>query len=182
MSAHYFFGIKASPHVKRQFKEWQQILSKSMDYKVWTNPDDLHITIKFLGGSSDEVINAYLKELKKQEWPEAFTLKVGPAGYFGKPIKPRVFYAEVETKTPLLMIKDQVDRTGEQFGFKKENRKFHPHITLAKKNAEGDSPLSKEEYSSVFDEVYSMKVDHIYLFRIHPAQHPKYEPVAKFDL
>ena len=123
-----------------------------------------------------------LNELKKQEWPESFSLKVGPAGYFGQVVKPRVFHAEVENKTPLLMMKDQVDRTGETLGFKKENRKFHPHITLAKKNAEGDSPLSKEAYSGVFDEVYSMRVEHFYLFRIHPDQNPKYESIEKFDL
>ncbi|SFG55432.1 2'-5' RNA ligase [Halobacillus alkaliphilus] len=182
MSAHYFFGIKASSHIQKYLKEWQRILSKSMDYKVWTDPEDLHITIKFLGGCSDEIMKAYLNELKKQDWPESFTLKVGPAGYFGQLVKPRVFLAEVENITPLLMLKDQVDRTGEKFGFKKENRKFHPHITLAKKNAEGDSPLSKEANSSVFDEVYSMRVDHFYLFRIHPDQNPKYEAVEKFDL
>ncbi|MGP4075652.1 RNA 2',3'-cyclic phosphodiesterase [Halobacillus sp. K22] len=182
MSAHYFFGIKASPHVQKNLKEWQQILSQSMDFKIWTDPDDFHITIKFLGGCTDEIISAYVNELKNQEWPKAFSLKIGPAGYFGQKVRPRVFHASVENSTSLLIMKDQIDRAGEKLGFEKENRNFNPHITLAKKKAEGTSPLSKAEYPSIFDIEYPMRVEHVYLFRIHSDQTPKYEPVEKFVL
>lgn len=182
MSNHYFFGIKASTEVKKHLEEWQLLLSETMSYKNWTAPEDFHITIKFLGACSDVNIENYLNELQRDSWPPAFDLSVGPAGYFGSRIKPRVFHAEVEKHASLLTLKNQIDLAGKILGFEQEKREFSPHITLAKKQPEGTSPLLEGEFEKILSQKHVMRVDEVTLFRIHPARSPRYEALHKFML
>lgn len=178
MTHHYFIGVKVSADIREQLGEWQQVLAEFMDYKDWTSSGDFHITLKFLGGCTDEKIEEYIEKLKSKTWPEEFMLQIGPAGSFGDKECPRVFHATVELVDPLLQVKNQVDEVGETIGFEKEKRKFRPHVTLAKKNARGSSPLLRSGENDLFHEQFQMKVDHFGIYRIHPKQSPKYEEVA----
>ncbi|KHE69083.1 RNA 2',3'-cyclic phosphodiesterase [Halobacillus sp. BBL2006] len=182
MTAHYFIGIKVSEFIRAELSKWQDILSDSMDYKDWTATEDFHITLKFLGGCSDNTIEEYHNRLTDFEWPSSFTLSIGPAGYFGDRKQPRVFHAQVEKPSELSEIKLGIDQIGEELGFQTEKRTYHPHVTLAKKKAEGTSPLSLEQYDSLLDEHYHMDVEQFSIFRIHPGQMPKYEVAADISL
>ncbi|CDQ18346.1 2'-5' RNA ligase [Halobacillus karajensis] len=178
MSEHYFIGIKTSEEISKKLMEWQHSLKKTMNYKVWTDKEDMHITLKFLGSCSDDKIKEYVHELQSKQWPPGFTLTIGPAGSFGEEKRPRVFYADVEKAPSLVEMKKQVETVGEELGFPRENRTYRPHVTLAKKQAEGASPLSTSPKFSIFHQSYHMPVDSFSIFRIHPQQKPKYEEIA----
>ncbi|WP_394218050.1 RNA 2',3'-cyclic phosphodiesterase [Halobacillus trueperi] len=176
--SHYFIGIKVHSELSEKLMNWQSILRETMNYKDWTAKEDLHITLKFLGSCSDDRIERYIQLLKNESWPYEFSLTVGPAGGFGDQKRPRVFHAQVQRASSLLGMKEKVDGIGEELGFQKEKRKFHPHITLAKKQPEGGSPLIEVSEGSILLETYEMVVNEFSIFRIHPGSHPKYETVA----
>lgn len=178
MNSHYFIGIKVSKEIKQELVKWQELLNDHMDYKVWVHEEDFHITLKFLGGCSDDSIDEYIARISKEKWPESFPLTIGPAGCFGDKKKPRVFHADVERSSSLLDMKRNIEDVGEQLGFKKEDRKYRPHVTVAKKQAEGKSPLVDLPETSLFNEQYEMIVDEFAFFRIHPQETPKYESVS----
>ncbi|RDY70942.1 RNA 2',3'-cyclic phosphodiesterase [Halobacillus trueperi] len=176
--SHYFIGIKVHSEISEKLMNWQSILRETMNYKDWTAKADLHVTLKFLGSCSDERIERYVQRLKNESWPSEYSLTVGPAGCFGDQERPRVFHAQVEKAPSLLETKEKVDGIGEKLGFQKEKREFNPHITLAKKQAEGVSPLMEASEASTLFETYEMVVNEFSIFRIHPGKHPKYETVA----
>ncbi|GEN51749.1 RNA 2',3'-cyclic phosphodiesterase [Halobacillus faecis] len=176
--SHYFIGIKVNAEISEKLMDWQSILRGTMNYKDWTAKEDLHITLKFLGSCSDETVERYVHRLRNESWPSAYPLTVGPAGGFGDQERPRVFHAGVQRVPSLMETKEKVDGIGEELGFQKEKRKFNPHITLAKKQAEGVSPLIDASKDSVLLETYEMVVNEFSFFRIHPGNHPKYETVA----
>ncbi|WP_281658350.1 RNA 2',3'-cyclic phosphodiesterase [Halobacillus sp. Cin3] len=178
---HYFIGLKTEQAADHLLL-WQQELREHMQYKVWTNPSDFHVTLKFLGPASDEKINKLITILHQQELPDAFSITIGPAGGFGHPQSPRVFLAEVEKAPQLEKLYQQVEKAAAASGWDRERRKFHPHITLAKKQAEGQSPLSLSNVPPVFQQKFPMIMDHVTLFRIHPGEHPKYQEVFTIEL
>ncbi|WP_226583864.1 RNA 2',3'-cyclic phosphodiesterase [Halobacillus litoralis] len=182
MSSHYFIGIKTDQKIADALQEWQEVLSESMSYRNWTNREDFHITLKFLGGTAEEIIDEYIEEIKSQSWPSPFNVGIGPAGSFGERTCPRVFFAEVEKASELMEIKRKIEKTGHLLGIDEESRKYHPHVTLAKQQAEGRSPLSQEHIPVIFQSNYQMKVHAFSVFKIHPGKQPKYEKVADIDL
>ncbi|WP_082233551.1 RNA 2',3'-cyclic phosphodiesterase [Halobacillus massiliensis] len=180
MTSHYFVGIPIDPSVIPFLSNWQETLQQHMDYKVWTHPEDFHITLKFLGPSSAEQLQSFVTRLDECDWPEAFSLTIGPGGYFGNPEKPRVFHVNVNLVPALKKIHQLVEEAGKHAGFALEDRRYTPHITLAKKWKGGQSPLIKE--ADLFAEKVELKVDRFCIFQIHPQQTPKYHKTAVYNL
>ncbi|ELK47352.1 UNVERIFIED_CONTAM: RNA 2',3'-cyclic phosphodiesterase [Halobacillus marinus] len=180
---HYFIGIPVSEPIRQELVSMQEELKQHMEYKVWTEVEDFHITLKFLGGCSDERIESLLSDLLHRHWPAPFPLQIGPAGFFGNPVKPRVFHAEVSLPASLEEMKSLVEECGKSQGFPNENRKYYPHITLAKKQAEGKSPLLEEGAEpGILQERLEMMVERVNVYKIHPEQKPKYECIAAIPL
>ncbi|WP_101844784.1 RNA 2',3'-cyclic phosphodiesterase [Halobacillus sp. Marseille-P3879] len=180
MSKHYFIGIPVTEKVKKMCMEMQRELADRMDYKVWTHPDDLHITLKFLGGCSPDQVRKWQEELSGLSLPERFSLDIGPANGFGDRKHPRVFFVDTEAHSSLIHLKETIDRTGEKLGFPREKRSYSPHVTLAKKWKEGQSPLGEGE--TIFLNHLDMEVEQFYLYKIHPGENPKYEKTTEFKL
>ncbi|SFJ10374.1 2'-5' RNA ligase [Halobacillus dabanensis] len=124
MNSHYFIGVKISEEIKQELVKWQTILKEHMDYKIWVHEEDFHITLKFLGGCSDDIIDEYIARLRKGNWPDPFPLTIGPAGTFGNKKQPRVFHAGVERKASLLEMKNDIEDVGEKLGFKKRRKEI----------------------------------------------------------
>jgi len=173
---HYFIGIQLPAELKEYFAGWQRQLKDQIPLKTWTNPEDFHITLHFLGPASDNKIKALKHALRQIEHLPAFSIRVGDLGIFGNSNKPSVLWAGAERSQPLLNVKTSVDESIKAIGDKAENRKYQPHITLAKKWAGGGQYVSFEAIKPDYNEkVKTMHVDHISIFQIHPKSHPKYE-------
>ncbi|MFC7061472.1 RNA 2',3'-cyclic phosphodiesterase [Halobacillus seohaensis] len=180
MSSHYFIGIPIDESLRYKFEEWQDELRKQMNYKVWTHPEDFHITLKFLGACQKEQIEEWIFKLKSESWPSPFSLQLGPASFFGNEKHPRVFHVDIKTSNSLTTMKRIVERNGTELGFPTENREYSPHVTLAKKWVNGFSPFHTGE--TTLEETFQMIVDRFYICKIHPGQRKKYEEIAQVSL
>src|SRR5690625_1573287 len=96
MSAHYFIAIPLPSALKNYFAAWQEELKGKVPYKQWTNKQDLHITLKFLGTVEKEQFIRLQKELQVVEHTKQFSTKVGSIGVFGNPDKPRILWGGVD--------------------------------------------------------------------------------------
>ena len=179
MSNHYFIGVPISSSTKQSLVEWQHTLREHMSYKVWTHPEDFHITLKFLGDSTDDKVRELVTRLKLWNWPSPFTLQVGPAGSFGDKQQPRVWHAEVTPVDSLAEMKEAAETIASTLGWKREDRLFHPHVTIAKKQAEGSSP---KDSVPLFSQHFEEYIDRLHLYCIHPQNEQKYEQVATINL
>ena len=96
----------------------------------WSKPENLHVTIKFLG-DTDEAAGARLVEKLSSIATsyQPFRLQLDKPELLGK----RVISIAIRSDTPTVFSLEMViDTECERLGFPREGRRFHPHLTLAR--------------------------------------------------
>ncbi|KGX89217.1 RNA 2',3'-cyclic phosphodiesterase [Pontibacillus litoralis] len=179
---HYFIGISVTDSIAEHLGQWQQQLHKHVDYKVWTNHQDFHITLTFLGEVSENNIKKLRDVLKKCDSFPPFSISVEGLYTFGNPQQPRVLWAGVEKHSTLLQLQQCVQAKCAQLAFQIEKRNYTPHITLAKK-WKGTDKLT----ISLADALNSCHAGELIItgfsiYRIHPDRASKYEVVDTISL
>jgi 2'-5' RNA ligase len=162
-------------------------LQRKLSFQKWVHPEDLHITIKFLGDSernTTEQIKALLRELASVHSP--FTLGLNKLGVFGKPSSPSILWIGLEGELSVLSsLQAQVETGVELLSFAREERSYSPHITLARRY-QGTQPISKELLTDAYLEIASIPrqwtVEQLVLYRSHLNRQPMYEPLEVFSL
>ncbi|MCY4072155.1 MAG: RNA 2',3'-cyclic phosphodiesterase [Chloroflexi bacterium] len=95
----------------------------------WPRREALHLTLHFIGDVPEAVARAYQRILREVDAP-AFDLRIAGVGQFPIEARPRVIWAGVENTPPLRDVYEAVGVALEREGFRRERRRFHPHITL----------------------------------------------------
>ncbi|MHB1795134.1 MAG: RNA 2',3'-cyclic phosphodiesterase [Acidobacteriaceae bacterium] len=103
----------------------------------WSTPESWHITLQFLGNTSEtqyECVVARLRELHVVPIP----IEMDDLGFFDRA---GIFFAGVALTPELLALQLRVTKITIPCGFTQEDRPYRPHITLARtkgrKNAIG---------------------------------------------
>ena len=134
----------------------------------WTEPDQVHLTFKFIGEvSAVEVtpISEALEEVAGRFRP--FELRFGPIGAFPSPRRPRVVWLGVELTPELRFIKDDLEQRLAELGIAREERPYQPHIKLgrAPREAEAGEFRRLEEVARSLRVTDTYRVTHIDLMR-----------------
>ncbi len=98
---------------------------------AWHPADAYHITLRFLGDIPEPAF-AELAEALQQVHAYRFDLGIGGFGTFGTGDALRILWAGVDAEPALLDLKRRVDSAVQRHGFPAEERRFTPHITLAR--------------------------------------------------
>ena len=180
---HYFYAVPLPQQTKSQILEWTSEIKNSLSFQKWVHPEDVHITLAFLGGTEEDRLtrtNERIHEAARQL--SSFSLRTGNLGVFGSPSSPRILWTDVHSSSALSNLRDTVYMACEQEGYTLDKRPFNPHITIARKWL-GDDTFNKDKLN-IFSltEPIEFKVEKLVLYRTHPDRTPKYEVVANFDL
>jgi len=97
----------------------------------------VHLTLKFLGKTDkkDQIIEV----LNKIPKIKPFDLNFNGLGKFGRGADIRVVWVGIKPSENLKILFDKIESHLEPIGFPREERKFSPHITLAR-NRQGQIP------------------------------------------
>ena len=100
----------------------------------WVRPENIHLTIKFLGHISEDLVKPMSMELDKTlEHYGEMDLTLSGLGVFPNIRRPRVVWAGLEGDTEqLVKMALSVDATCAGLGIHKDKRPFSPHITLGR--------------------------------------------------
>jgi 2'-5' RNA ligase len=123
-----FIGIPLAPEVVDALEGLSHRLRSTEDGFRWSSPLSWHITLQFLGETS-EAAYACLREQLKEVRSPAFSIHIEGTGFFDRA---GVFFAGVSDSLELSQLQKQVVAATAQCGFVPEDRPFHPHITLAR--------------------------------------------------
>lgn len=112
----------------------------------WPGNTVAHVTLVFLGNVPDtqvDPLRAALRESARRRPP--LTLRVQGAGVFGRPTQPRTLWAGIDgDREPLTALVADLRHALAPLGFEPEDRKFHPHLTLARaRGPRGDPDLAR---------------------------------------
>ena len=110
----------------------------------WVRPENLHVTLKFLGEAAPEKLNAIGEALCCARSEAPIEVRFRGLGSFPNEKRTRVLWAGVEGSANLAALAASVDSVVASAGFPKETRPFFPHLTLARFDPPGIPPaLSK---------------------------------------
>ena len=128
-----FVGIPLAEAVIAELAAVAARLRRREDGLRWTEPDSWHITLQFLGNTTQEQVQclaARLAEVRSTPVP----VRLGELGCFDRA---GVFFAGVGLTPELLALERLVTAATARCGFAAETRPFHPHITLARAKGQG---------------------------------------------
>jgi 2'-5' RNA ligase len=99
----------------------------------WVRPEQLHITVRFLGEVDEPRARATAAALAPRLATGRFRLALAGAGAFPLAGSPRVLWVGITTGAETMMeLERQVGARLEACGFAPENRPYRPHVTLAR--------------------------------------------------
>lgn len=99
----------------------------------WVREDLFHLTLKFLGDTSRgrrRELDRVLGGIAAQNRP--FEMFLGGVGAFPNLERPRVLWMGVDPSPALRCLRDDVEAGLGNMGFEREEKRFHPHVTLGR--------------------------------------------------
>ncbi|MGB9721587.1 MAG: RNA 2',3'-cyclic phosphodiesterase [bacterium] len=115
---------------------WEFILEqKKANLPVkWVAYENLHITLKFLGEIDEKKFNLIIPTLREiSTRTKSFKFQLENAGCFPGVRNPRVIWIDVTTGAQeLIALAKELEDSLVKYGFKKEDKKFHPHLTIGR--------------------------------------------------
>jgi len=105
----------------------------------WVAPEQMHLTVRFIG-EVDGALFHDIKETLEGISYGPFSLHLKGVGFFPPRGAPRVLWVGLEKSEPLQALKKKIDLALFRVGVEPDNRKFSPHITLARLK---NSPVQK---------------------------------------
>lgn len=116
-------------------------------------PENIHITIKFLG-DTDEGLVERIEEIIKDAAGglDPFEIKLKGAGVFPNNNYIKVMWIGIENGERIGKIANKIDEKISELGFEKEKRRFSAHLTIARvKSAKNKEKLLQliEKYGEI---------------------------------
>ena len=106
---------------------------RNLDAKSrWVRPENLHVTLKFIGEAPPDKLNAMRSALAGFRAGGAVEMDFRGLGFFPNEKHPRVLWANVEASAHLKSLAADIDHALEILGVPREQRPFTPHLTLAR--------------------------------------------------
>ena len=144
----------------------KDILNSGVNVKV-VEPENVHITLKFLGETKLEDVGKIEEIIKKAvENIEPFKIQLKGTGVFPNENYIKIIWIGIQNGEKIGIIVNKIDNDLSKLGYKKENRSFSPHLTIGRlKSAKNKNELLKiiENYKNT--EFAEVKVDKVKLIK-----------------
>jgi len=132
-----FVAIDIDEETKKALGDLQQQLRGKVDIKKsdvkWVNPENVHLTLNFLGEIKDEKVVEVCKIVKDVAGRyESFELDVKSVGYFGGRSARVLWVGAGAGNEQLQQLQEDIDMQLSEAGWPKETRKFAGHLTLCR--------------------------------------------------
>jgi 2'-5' RNA ligase len=180
-----FIAIELPERIKKKIEEVQAPLRKTNTFVSWVKPENIHVTLKFLGEVPEDKINEiFLATEKALEGTRKFTMSLKGMGAFPDSRRPRVIWLGAGSgEKELSFLANRVVEEMEKIGFPKEDRKFSAHFTIGRvKSPKNIEKLMELVKSSDF-QTEDIEVNEVVVMKsqLHPAG-AIYTPLKKIPL
>jgi 2'-5' RNA ligase len=177
-----FVAVEVPGRVRQQISELLVVLRRQPLSSVrWVRPEQMHLTLAFLGEVTSDFITAVQGALvKAAPTIPGFAAQLGGLGAFPGLGRGRVVWAGMKMgKNELVALQREVTRVLVGVGYVPEARPFSPHLTLGRLREPANvAPVGQARFESEpFD------VDRVVLFRsVLRPEGPVYTRLAEFPL
>jgi len=184
-----FVAVELPGEVRNRACQLIESLRRSSETNVrWVTPDQLHWTLKFLGDVDLLEIPEICRRLSTAVAPLApFDVAARGVGAFPDTLRPRTVWIGMrEGLESMIALHAVVENVLADLGFRQEQRRFRPHITLGR--VRGAAPGDQQEFAERLKEYADFEagissVFEVAVFSSHPGpKGPIYEPLGHAEL
>jgi 2'-5' RNA ligase len=139
-----FIAVDFGKAIRDRVVALQEVLARTGVEVKWVEPENLHVTLLFLGEVEDRTVPAVCRVVADCcQQRAAFPMTVAKAGCFPNPRRPRVLWVGIGEGTPeLCALHDALEPPLLELGcYRREERHYTPHITLGR--VKSDRPTEK---------------------------------------
>lgn len=142
------------------------IMKGGIEGARWIDPDNFHLTLRFIGDIPDRIADELMTELQRVVAMPTFNISLAGVGVFGTK-KPHSLYVKVEESPDLRRLQAMHERICQSLGMPPEQRKFTPHVTIAR--LRGAMPRQVQTYASAHN-LYRSRVFDVSQFVLFSAR------------
>jgi 2'-5' RNA ligase len=184
-----FIAIDIDNETRAELKDLQAKLRREADLGKgsvkWVEPENIHLTLKFLGEVRDnEIIDICNITKDVAGRYNRFQIELGGVGSFGGRSARVVWVGSEEGVEILEKIQQELESNLEEKGWPRENKRFSAHLTLCRiKNAKAGIKMAQlaEQYKDY--KIGIINVDSIIVFQSQlTRQGPIYNVISKYPL
>jgi 2'-5' RNA ligase len=126
-----FVALDIDPAIRERLARFREEMRRIVPGARWVGVDTFHVTLKFIGEKPPTQLEAIQAALAPVEGaPVSLTFR--GTGFFPNPRAARVFWVGIEAGEELAHLAVQVDSALVELGVPKEDKRFAPHLTLAR--------------------------------------------------
>jgi RNA 2',3'-cyclic 3'-phosphodiesterase len=134
-----FLAIDLGEEIRDRLVTLQEQFAVEAPDVKWVEPENLHVTLLFLGEVQQREVLAVCRAAQKAiaQMP-AFSIEVEGVGAFPNPRRPRTIWVGVGKGAPeLVAVHDAIEAPLFEMGnYRRETRAYTPHVTLGRLRGE----------------------------------------------
>ena len=181
-----FLAIELETKIKNALRIIQDELKQLGGQVKWVEPNNLHLTIKFLGDVQETKLEPLKTSLQNtaKKFP-SFAMEIAGVGVFPNIDHPNIIWVGAkETTGTLTTLATQIEEALDSLDFQKEKRGFSAHITIGRvKSFKNISHLTEKLNTLTLPNNLRQSVPAVTLFKSTlTPQGPVYEVLAQFHL
>ena len=148
-----FICIEIPEGHKTQIAELQRELNQIDSQVSWVKPNNIHLTLKFLGPVAPSRIAKVQRGVERAASScSPFEVRVASTGCFPSPRSPRVLWVGLSLSTQLKQLHQAIEDELALAGFARESKPFSPHLTIGRVRApRGAAEVAQRLVASGFD-------------------------------
>jgi len=180
-----FIAIPIPGNIHSQLSKIQSQLKETDADVKWVGIDNIHLTLKFLGEVDEQKIKAISEKLKEiADKHTCFQTRAEKAGAFPTLSNPKVVWIGLnKNEEKINNLQKEIEGSLHSFGFEKETRLFHPHLTLGRVRSKKNIQKLTEEIKTLSSfQSDCFTADKIVLFKsILKPQGAEYTTLDEFE-
>lgn len=119
----------------------------------WVQPENIHLTLKFLGNISKSTLHFLFEKLKTENQFVPFNLSINKIGAFPSLYKPQVIWVGTSSHNTLSELAQFVEKSTPMVKNENDSKSFSPHLTIARL-----SPgVKKNHFDIIKQELYKRR-------------------------
>lgn len=133
MALRCFIAVPTPGPLKKLLTEITDGLKKSGADVRWVTAENIHLTLKFLGATEEELVPGICKALSERlSYYSHFYINISGVGCFPDMRRPRVVWIGIEESRELNDLAAAVESEMMKLGYQAEERAYSPHLTIGR--------------------------------------------------
>lgn len=161
-----FIALELPLEIQNELAQTVAALKRAEADVKWVEPDNVHLTLKFLGEIPHPKVLQIGIALNALAGEKAIPSRLAALGAFPNQHRPRVIWAGLDSgREQLNALQSKVEAIMSSLGFQREARDFSPHLTLGRVRSQRNLTALRESMEAIRPEPLSFAFRQLILMK-----------------